>query len=219
MKIRIACIIIFAFVVRAAVAADHRVEPLAEAAPADALSPDIAAQLNTEGVRVIRGSNRVICDIWTCKEWPVEAFEAGELLYPLAPGQLIGVVRYPRKGADFRDQPIADGVYTLRYAHQPVDGAHVGTSPTRDFLLLVPAAEDKTVDKIDPKQLAQLSTKASGTSHPSLLSLQKVEGDMAVRNVADKDWWIVRLNGNATSNGESRPLPLDLVVVGQAVSG
>src|SRR5262245_14902975 len=130
-------VVILLLCVRSAVAADHHVEALAEAAPADAISPDIAALLNTEGVRLVRGSNRAVCDLWLCKEWPLTTFDSGELLYPFEPGQLIGVVRYPRKGSDFRDQPIADGVYTLRYAQQPVDGAHVGTSPTRDFLLLV----------------------------------------------------------------------------------
>ena len=41
--------------------------------------------------------------------------------------------------ADFRDQGIPAGTYILRYSQQPVDGAHVGTSTTRDFLALLPA--------------------------------------------------------------------------------
>jgi hypothetical protein len=208
----------FLFVVTcSATAADHRVEPLAESAPADALSTNIAATLAPEGVRVIRGESRAICDIWMCQDWPVQALEPGaNLIYPLTPGQLVGVIRFPRKGSDFRDQDIAAGVYTLRYGQQPVDGAHVGTSPTRDFLLLLPAADDTSTDVIPYEQLADLSAKAAGTAHPCLLSLQRTEGDQPIRHLSDRDWWLVRLNGKITKDGQSKELPLDLVVVGQA---
>jgi hypothetical protein len=209
--------IVLVFSARLAIAADHRVEPLAEPVPADAVAPELAALMNTEGVRVIRGTSRAVCDLWICQQWPVAAFEpTGDVLYPFQPGQLIGVVRYPRKGSDFRDQEISEGVYTLRYGQQPVDGAHVGTSPTRDFLLLIPANEDKSLEPIEYETLTQLSAKVSGTAHPALLSLQRTAGEEPIRNVEERDWWIVRLNGNATSGGETKPLPIDLVVVGQA---
>jgi hypothetical protein len=200
-----------------AAAADHRVEQLNEPAPADALSPEIAALLAPQGVRVIRGESRQICDIWMCREWPVEALEPGEnLIYPLRPGQLIGVVRFPRKGSDFRDQDIAAGVYTLRYGLQPVDGAHVGTSPTRDFLLLLSAADDTSTDVTPEEELKELSAKAAGTTHPCLLSLQRTEGDQPIRHLSDRDWWLVRLNGKLTNEGQAKELALDLVVVGKA---
>ena len=71
-----------------ALAIDHRVEKLDEAAPADALSPEIAGQLAESGVRVIRGSSRTLCDIWLTKQWPLKSLEAGaDLIYPFQPGQ------------------------------------------------------------------------------------------------------------------------------------
>jgi hypothetical protein len=197
-------------------AADHSVEVLVEAAPADALAPDIATQLSPQGIRVLRGT-RTVCDIWVCKQWPVKSLEAtGDVLYPLTPGQLIGVVRYARKGSDFRDQDIAEGVYTLRYGQQPVDGAHVGSSLTRDFLLLVQAAEDTSGEVLAYKPLAQLSAKAAGTTHPCLLSLQRAEGEEPIREVSERDWWIVRLSGQLVKDDQTRTLPVDLVIVGQA---
>ena len=44
-------------------AADHRVEPLKEAAPKAELSESIAAQLAPTELREIRGTTRSVCDI------------------------------------------------------------------------------------------------------------------------------------------------------------
>jgi hypothetical protein len=214
---------LFALVIsaQAALAVEHRVEPLNEAAPADELAADIAAKLATTGTRVIRGSSRTLCDIWLTAEWPLESLEPGpDLIYPFQPGQLIGVVRFERKSRDFRDQEIDAGVYTLRYAQQPVDGAHVGTSITRDFLLVVKAAEDKTPDPVAYKPLVQASAAAVQTSHPGLLSLQRVMGEPgelpSIREVDANEWWIVRLAGRAAVGEKSTPMPIDLVIVGQS---
>jgi len=198
-------------------AADHRVEPLKEAAPKAELSEDIAAQLAPTGLRVIRGSTRNVCDIWLCKEWAVKAPAKGDdIIYPFTPGQLIGVVRYSRKGSDFRDQDISQGIYTLRYAQQPVNGDHVGTSPTRDFLLLVKASVDKSIAKIDYKKLTEASAEAVESTHPGLLSLQRLKGDGPIRNDEQHDWWIVRLQGKVKMGDVLKNQSLDVVVVGQA---
>lgn len=216
----LATVLTFVLSAQSALAIDHRVEKLDEAAPADELSAEVAATLNPTGVRVIRGTSRTLCDIWLCKEWAVKSFEPGaDLIYPFQPGQLIGVVRFDRKSADFRDQEIEEGVYTLRYGQQPVDGAHVGTSLTRDFLLLSKASEDKSPAIVEYKPLVAASAAAVQTSHPGLLSLQRVECDAeapAIRNREDADWWIVRLSGQATADGKKQTLPIDLVIVGVA---
>lgn len=201
-------------------AADHRVEELSEAAPEE-VSAEIAKLLAPEGIKVVRGTSRTVCEIWLCKEWAVSAdFRANnEVLYPFVPGQLIGVARYPRRGADFRDQDIDSGVYTLRYAQQPVDGNHVGTSPTRDFLLLVRAESDQKAGKLDYKTLARVSAEAAGTTHPALLQMQRIKGEgkgSAIRHNEDHDWWIVRLTGKSNTGKKTADLPIELVVVGAA---
>ncbi len=199
-------------------AAKHRAEVLAEAAPADAISKEIAPLLQPTGIRVIRGTSRKICDIWLCKQWKVKSFKLGnDLNYPFTPGQLIGVVRFHRKGRDFRAQDIAKGVYTLRYAQQPVDGAHVGTSPTRDFVLMIQTSRDKSGAPLQFEKLTQDSAEAAGTNHPCILSLQKA-GEKAplIRNNSELDWWIVRTQSDALQGKEAKKLPLELVVVGHA---
>ena len=209
--------------VSAAVAAEHRVEILEESPPSDALSEDILDQVSEQGVAVIRGEKRTICQIWLCRDWPVAADFKGtsEVLYPFKPGQLIGVLRFKRKGSDFRDQDIGRGVNTLRYGKQPVDGKHEGTSPTRDFLLLVPADADKSSEPMDVKQMLELSAEAAESSHPALLRLQKVDIDgeniPTMRYNADQDWWIVQLKGQATAGNTAHDLRLDFVVAGHAM--
>lgn len=200
-------------------AADHRVEPLNEKAP-EGLSDAVASQLAPTGFKVVRGTSRTVCEIWLAKQWTVKSLKAsGDVYYPFTPGQLIGVVHYPNKGSDFRDQDIDEGLYTLRYAQQPVDGAHIGTSPTRDFLLLVRAEADKSADVLDYKTLTAESIKAARTAHPAMLSLQKAgeEGEApSISHEEDKDWWLVRLEGEAVADDQRAKLPLELVVVGVA---
>jgi hypothetical protein len=205
-----------------AVALDHRVEPLSESAPGEEISKEIAGQLAPAGLRVIRGSATTLCDIWLCKEWAVKGdFKASaDVLYPFQPGQLVGVVRFARKSSDFRDQDIGLGVYTLRYAQQPVDGAHVGTSPTRDFLLLQSAAKDTSAAAMDYKKQVELSKEVAESTHPALLSMQRLQGEgdstPSMRHDEERDWWILRFQGKAKAGDQVRDVPIELVVVGVA---
>jgi hypothetical protein len=203
-------------------AAEHRVEVLKEAPPADGLSDEVAKQLDSTGMRVIRGTTREVCDIWLCKQWTVkDGFEStAEVNYPFQMAQMVGVIRYPRKGADFRDQDIDSGVYTLRYAQQPVDGAHVGTSPTRDFFVLIAADNDEAAAAMEPEQLIGKSAEAAGSAHPAMLCLQRVRDPKAdapsIRHNEEHDWWIVRGQGTTAAGEKKTPLPFELVIVGVA---
>lgn len=202
-----------------ALAQEYKVEKVASAAPADEISAEIAALLQPAGFKVVKGESRTVCEIWLAKEWPIaaEAKVGGEVLYPLTPGQFIGVARYPRKAADFRDQEVPAGVYTLRYGQQPVDGAHVGTSPTRDFLLLLPAEKDREASVLDYKALTTASKETTGTAHPGILSLQKPSGSdetLSIREDSEKEWTIVKFVGKAKQGGTTEGLPVELVVVG-----
>src|SRR5687767_143103 len=87
---------------RLAQAVDHRLEPLAEPAPADAVSAEIAKELQPAGVRVLRGERSVV-DLWLVKQWNVKAdfTPTSSVLYPLQVGALVGVARYKNRGSDF----------------------------------------------------------------------------------------------------------------------
>ena len=217
----VSCAVALCSLIARAPAQEFKVAPVDSAAPADAISPEIAALLQPTGFKLIKGESRSVCEIWPCKEWPIaEGAKTGtEVITPLTPGQLIGVVRYPRKATDFRDQEIAAGVYTLRYGQQPIDGAHVGTSPTRDFLVVSPADKDKSPAVLDYKALIAVAKETSGTSHPAILSLQR-PGDsqepLAVREDSEKEWTIVRFTGKTNAGGVTKDLALEAVLVGVA---
>ena len=199
-------------------AADYRVEALSEAAPSDELSADVTATLSSSGVRVIRGTKTTFCDVWLCKDLAVdkEFKQTAELLYPFKPGQLIGVAKFSRRGSDYRDQDIDSGVYTLRYSQQPVDGSHVGTSLTRDFLLLLQSSVDKSPKPLDYETLTVHSAEAAGSSHPALLSMQRISEKAkspSMRHNEEHDWWILGLEAK-TKGGKK--LPLEFVIYGVA---
>ena len=207
--------------VAAARAADeYKLESLAEAAPAEGLTPEIAGLLAPGGFKVVKGTSRTVCSFWPVKQLTIKAdFKpSAALLYPLEMGQLVGVINYKRSGEDFRGQEIAAGTYTVRYALQPEDGNHVGTSDTRDFLLLLKAEDDKMPALLAKEDLFKLSAAAAGTPHPCMLALQAAEptagNPPSLEHNEDRELWSVAFvvksdKGNGT-------LPIRVVVVGKA---
>lgn len=204
---------------RLATAADYRVEPSKDPA-SDVVPKGIAAQISDAGIKVMRDEKRTVCEIWPAKAWPTtpDFKPTSAVLYPFQVGQLMGVVRFKRKSHDFKDQEIESGVYTLRYGNQPVDGNHVGTSDTRDFLLLVPADADLSPEPMAEKDLFKLSAKAAGTKHPAMFSLVKPQpsGDApAVRHDDEHDWWILRFAADPKADASRLGSVIELVVAGK----
>lgn len=199
---------------------DYKVEKVATPPPADGVSAEIIQLIAPAGFKLARGE-RVIAEFWPVKELTIadDAKTGPEKLYPLSSGHLFGVARYPRKATDFRDQDIPAGVYTVRYGLQPVDGAHVGTSPTRDFLVLLPAEKDQDPAPLEHDAMVEVSLETTGTAHPAILSLQKAaeSGEaLSVREDSDHEWVIVRFAANTKQGGAAKPLPMEVVLVGIA---
>lgn len=201
-------------------AQDYSVEVIDATPEADEVSDELAKLLSDKGIRVKRGSTSTECELWFCKQWEIDPEFKPTLqrLYPFSAGQLIGVMHFPRRGSDFRDQQISSGWYTLRFALQPVDGNHVGTSPTRDFLLMVNAEQDKPDEFWGTDELNEVSAEAAGTSHPAMLCLRPPsEGEeLAIRHDELSDWWTLHTVGTGAGGGQTREVPVDLVVVGHA---
>lgn len=197
-------------------AQEYSLEPLKEALP-DEASADIQGKLANTGFKVMAGK-RTLVEIWPVKELAVKPdFKASDTIFsPVQPGSLVGVLRFGRKGVDFRGQDIAGGVYTLRYANQPVDGNHVGTFATRDFLVMVPAADDQMPEVIaDDKQLNTESAKAAESSHPAIMPLVKPGAGSSPELVhhEDMEWWTLRFEGQ---DAKGQKIPLEVIVVGKA---
>lgn len=210
-----ACVLLFASA--GAIAAEYRVEALKEAPPGGELSSEIVAQLSPTGFKVIEGEKRAVCEIWPAKQWATKAdFKPSDTVFcPLEPGTLVGALRFARKGTDFRNQDIPAGVYTLRYANQPVDGNHVGTFATRDFLLMLPASVDQSAKPIAEIDLFKTSAQSAESNHPAIMPLVKPEeeDEAALRHVEQQEWWTLRLAGQ---DAKGDKVALELIVVGKA---
>jgi hypothetical protein len=203
-----------------ALSQDYKAEKIDAPVAVGQVAPEIAALLLPTGFKVTKGG-QPLCEIWLAKEWPIaaDAKTSPEILYPLTLGQLIGVARYPAKANDFRDQEIPAGTYVIRYAQQPVDGAHVGTSPTRDFFALLPAAKDREPKTLDYKTLTAISKETTGTAHPAILSLQKPsEGGalLSLRHDAERELTIICIIGKVKQGSQVKDLHVELVVAGKA---
>lgn len=170
-------------------AQDYKMEPLATAAPG--MPPAIAGAIQTQGFRVI-GPKGPWCEIWFAKsiaKGPKPSDDA--IAFSIPQGTLVGVLRFLDKGADRRDQVIKAGVYTLRYSDYPVDGAHQGVAPQRDFALMTPIASDSDPAATpDFKTLVGWSLKASSSTHPAVLSVEPPAGTTfpSFGKEGDSDW-------------------------------
>ena len=191
---------IWPLVAFSAMAQDYKLEPLATAAPG--LPSAYAAAIQAQGVR-INGASGAWCEVWLAKSLPVGAKpDDAAISFGIAQGTLLGVIRFPGKGADRRGQVIPAGVYTLRYSMFPVDGAHSGVAPQRDFALLTPlAADPDPAAKPAFDDLVKISGKASGTPHPAVLSLETPPAGAAAPSLVkegEHDWTLTVKAGDIT---------------------
>lgn len=205
----------------------YKVEVLKEGPPA-AVAAAIKGELAVQGYRVVDGQGKGLAEFWIRKAVPGTAKPAGPngpILYPfLQEGELLGALRYTGEGHDYRDQAIAQGVYTLRYGLQPLNGDHLGVSPYRDFALLLPAAKDTTLAVPPKKKLEEQSAESAGTSHPAVLMMLPVpdsaaRGEPAMIHDEEKNTWGATVPLSVASKGASAPVvvPIQLVVVGAAM--
>ncbi|MDZ4797874.1 MAG: hypothetical protein SGI92_06910, partial [Bryobacteraceae bacterium] len=93
-------------------------------------------------------------------------------------GSILGVARVPARFPDRLGQQLKAGVYLMWYGAYPADGAHQGAEPQRDFAVLTPVAEDRNPGEVLTfAALMEVSKKASGASHPAVLSMWRVDSD------------------------------------------
>jgi hypothetical protein len=192
---------------------------LLEALPEGAKS-DISQALATPGFQVT-GPDGPLCSVWFAKAPAVqEGFSATlSVKHPFAQGAFMGLLKVEEgtEFTDFREQTLRPGLYTLRYARQPQDGNHIGTSDLADFVLVIPAKDDqspKTADDLDKS--VGLAADAAGSTHPAILALRPAEkakpGEAKLVHESGDDLWMLE-----TAVGSDMPRPLRLVVVGFAL--
>lgn len=167
-----ALLITIAFISCASAFADgNKVEAIGAYADPGA-SDALKKSLESKGWRVSLADG-AYCDIWLRSSVPAGKTEAPGAVYTwIGESALIGVITFAKATTDFRGQSVKPGSYTMRYAVHPTDGNHMGISPVRDFLVMVPVAMDSNPDaQFKFEELTKMSTKVTGTNHPGVLSL------------------------------------------------
>ena len=206
----------------------YKVEVSKDVPPAS-VAPEVKALLGERGYRFVDDQGKTYAEIWLRKAVPASdkpAGPKGAVLYPiLAEGELLGVLRYPGEGHDYRDQAISQGAYTLRYGLQPVNGDHLGVSTYRDYALLIPAGKDRSTASLVRKKLEDQSAESAGTNHPAILMMLKPPesasgGDPSVFHDEEHNHWGAVIPLSLEVKGESKPvsLPVQIILIGAAAA-
>jgi hypothetical protein len=181
-----------------------------DAAPPDELSPAVKASLGGLSAKVQSGTTTL--EFWWVKS--LDAAGSGEGWARVAEGSLAGAVRVSEPYPDIRGRRIKPGVYTLRYALQPMNGDHLGVAPHREFLLVCPAAADTAVAPTGYQGTVDLSKQTTGAAHPAVWSLDPPTGATdqplsAYRNDAGHQGIVFEVG---TSSG---PIRFGLILIGK----
>ncbi len=151
--------------------ANAKVEAIGALTEASVADP-IKAAVEEKGWRVTGEDGKPIAELWFAKKVEASGKEVmGASFGNIPEGSLIGVIHFPSNTSDYRGQAVKAGFYTMRYALILVNGAHLGVSPTRDFVLLCAPSDDKDPQAVPQPELIKLSMKASGSGHVSPWSI------------------------------------------------
>lgn len=195
----------------AAIAAARHSDPI----PAEIQRP-LAAQLTPGGVRA--SVSGVTLDFWWAAGVPL-AEPGAPAWIAVAEGTLIGAVRIDRQFRDIRGRVLKAGVYTLRYGIQPDNGDHLGVSPHRQFLLLSPAADDRSPAPQGHEGTVELSKGSVGGSHPGVWSIDPpAAGQQPVLSIhtTDLDHQALIVEVPASRDGKAAgTLKFGLVLIGK----
>lgn len=171
----LACVALASVLAAGPAAAELTLEPVTGLP--EGLAPAFTGILAADGVGV--RADGLALTLWPVVEPPYteSASRALGVAYPgLTSGALVGLLEVETPWSDYCGAAVAPGLYTLRYLVQPDDGYHMGVSLYRDFLLLVPAAEDPGPgEPMGADALVEASRPASGEHHAAVLALVPVE--------------------------------------------
>jgi hypothetical protein len=151
----------------------------AEAPPPKEIDPAIQKLLQPKSIQLLEGDQPAF-QFWLVNELPLQSkpSSAAKALDAVKQATLLGVVSVPKAQRDYRDDELAAGVYTMRFALQPQDGNHLGSAEFLYFAVLTPAKLDTKPDGItDYKSLVKASSKETSTDHPVILSLRPASSD------------------------------------------
>jgi hypothetical protein len=179
--------------------------PCTESAVPDTVKKALAAS----------GYHVTLDDGFTAKLWPAAQIQTSskareDATYALAPSTFAGVIVFAKNTRDCRGNTIPAGAYNLRYELYPNDGAHLGVTPTPDFLLLVFAAADANpAQTYSFEQVVGLSKQVTGKNHPAPMNLVPADATQFPSVITDAEEHTILYMKVKTQSGE---LPLGLVL-------
>ncbi len=188
--------------------------------PPKELDATIRTKLQTKAVQLLEG-DKPAYEFWFHAGIPVPSKPDSTVkaLDAIRPATLLGVVAVSSDKRDYRDDELRAGLYTMRFALQPQDGNHLGTSEFNYFAVLTPAKIDNKLDGIiDYKTLVKASSKETSTDHPVILSLRPAssdEGGLPKLKTPAPDHKSVRVKLPAQAGAESTALTFDVVYEGK----
>jgi len=188
--------------------------------PPQEIDASIRSRLQTRTVQLLDGE-KPACEFWFSAEIPLQAKPASttKALDAVKQAALLGVVSVASDKRDYRDDELPAGVYTMRFALQPQDGNHLGTSEFSYYAVLVPAKLDTKPDGIaDYKALVKASSKETATDHPVILSLRpasSAEVEFPKLNEPAPGHKSVRVNVPAKAGEEKTGLVFEIVYQGK----
>src|ERR1043165_8350268 len=142
--------------------------------PPKELGEGIRQTLQTKAAQVLQ-DNQPAVEFWFAREIPLKSRPASlaKALDSLEPATLLGAVSVSSSTRDYRDDELPAGVYTMRFALQPQDGNHSGSTDYNYFAVLVPAKLDPAPNALTTyKAVVKASAKGTSTEHPHVISLR-----------------------------------------------
>ncbi len=165
--------------------------------PPCGMAEALGSMIESEGVVAKGPDGKVAAEFWM----RTSAFEGegaggfGIRFEAIPEGSLLGVVRFPDTGSDFREQHIKPGVYTMRFGLHPENGDHMGVAASRDFAVLIAVDADKEpAMNLEFEPLTKLSMDTAGNPHPTIMRLELPDGDESAHMWQDDmEHWILDL--------------------------
>jgi hypothetical protein len=193
---------------------------VADKPPPAQLDAAVRSTLQNKAFQLLDG-DKPVYEFWLCSELPLQSKPASlaKALDALKQPELMGAVAIGSDQRDYRDDELRAGVYTMRFALQPQDGNHLGTSEFNYFAVLTPAKLDTKPDGITTyKALVKASSKETATEHPVILSLRPASsdaGEMPKLNEPAPEHKSVRVKVPAKAGEEKTSLVFEIVYEGK----
>ncbi|MCW5966435.1 MAG: hypothetical protein KIT83_20525 [Bryobacterales bacterium] len=157
------------------------------AMPSD-LPDGVKSLLKPEGQAIFEGDKKLMSLFYVSSLPAGSNAEMNVTHKDIAHGTLLGIANFPADYKDRRGNIVQAGTYNLRLSFFPVNGAHQGIEPQRDFLILTKLTVDTDPStKPGYDALMEMAMKSASVQHPLALSCWKNDYDQESGLVKEGD--------------------------------